>query len=75
MSVKLDLPAEVFEALEPEREALEAILLFLVSESRVSVARGGDPRPGDRLAAIRWYTSHGFYYPDLSEELRYTRRR
>jgi len=20
------------------------------------------------MSAIRWYTSHGFYYPDLSEE-------
>ena len=70
MSVNLQLPDEVIEALgpEPEREALEAILLFLVSEDRMSVARAGEILRLDRLSAIRWYTSHGFYYPDFSDE-------
>ena len=70
MSVNLELPDEVVEVLgpEPKREALEAILLFLVSEDRMSVARAGEILGLDRLAAIRWYTSHGFSYPDLSEE-------
>lgn len=70
MSVKLELPEEVIEALgpEPERAALEAVLLFLISEDKMSVARAGEILGLDRLSTIRWYTSHGFYYPDLSEE-------
>lgn len=45
----------------------------------MSVARSGEILGLDRISAIRWYTSHGFYYPDLSEEdsaeeLRYARR-
>lgn len=68
--MNLELPEEIIEALgpEPRREALEAILLFLVSEDRMSVARAGEILGLDRLSAIRWYASHGFYYPDLSEE-------
>jgi hypothetical protein len=70
MDLSLDLPAEVVEALgpDPRREVLEAILLFLVHADRISVARAGEILGLDRLSAIRWYTSHGFYYPDLSEE-------
>ena len=70
MSTNLELPEEVIEALgpEPERATLEAVLLFLVSEDRMSVARAGEILDLDRMSAIRWYTSHGFYYPDLSEE-------
>lgn len=43
MSTNLELPEEVIEALgpEPERATLEAVLLFLVSEDRMSVARAG----------------------------------
>lgn len=68
--MNLELPGEVVEALgpEPERAALEAVLLFLISEDKMSVARAGEILGLDRTAAIRWYTSHGFYYPDLSEE-------
>jgi hypothetical protein len=70
MSMNLELPEEVVEALgpEPERTALEAVLLFLISEDKTSVARAGEILGLDRISAIRWYTSHGFYYPDLSEE-------
>ena len=70
MDVRVELPAEVVEALgpEPERAALEAVLLFLISEDKMSVARAGEILGLDRMSAIRWYTSHGFYYPDLSEE-------
>ena len=41
MSMNLELPEEVVEALgpEPERSALEAMLLFLVSEHKISVVR------------------------------------
>lgn len=68
--MNLQLPDEIIKALgpEPEHEALEAILLFLVSEDRISVALAGEILGLDRLSAISWYTSHGFYYPDLSEE-------
>ena len=70
MSLNLELPEEVIEALgpEPERATLEAVLLFLIYEEKMSVARAGEILDLDRMSAIRWYTSHGFYYPDLSEE-------
>ena len=70
MSMSLELPEEVIEALgpEPERATLEAVLLFLISEDKMSVARAGEILDLDRMSAIRWYTSHGFYYPDLSKE-------
>jgi hypothetical protein len=68
--MNLELLDEVVEALgpEPERSALEAVLLFLVSEGKMSVSRAGEILHLDRISAISWYTSHGFYYPDLSEE-------
>jgi hypothetical protein len=68
--MNLELPEEVVEALgpEPERAALEAVLLFLISEDKISVALAGEILGLDRTSAISWYTSHGFYYPDLSEE-------
>jgi hypothetical protein len=68
--MNLKLPEEVVEALgpDPERSALEAMLLFLISEDKMSVARAGEILSLDRISAIDWYTSHGFYYPDLSEE-------
>ena len=70
MSINLELPEEVVEALgpEPEQATLKAVLLFLISEDKMSVARVGEILGVDRISAIRWYTSHGFYYPDLSEE-------
>ena len=70
MSLNLELPEEVIEALgpEPERVTLEAVLLFLISEEKMSVARAGELLDRDRMPATRRYTSHGFYYPDLSEE-------
>lgn len=79
--MKLILPDEVLKALgpEPERTALEAVLLFLVSEDKISVAQAGEILGLDRMSAVSWYTSHGFYYPDLSEgdlaeELRHARK-
>jgi hypothetical protein len=71
MEMKLTLPDEVHEALgpEPEREVLEGVLLLLVSEGKMSVARAGEILGlGGRLPAIRWYTAHGLPYPDLSED-------
>jgi len=79
--MNLELPDEVVEALgpEPERAALEAVLLFLISEGKMSVARAGEILSLDRISAIRRYTSRGCYYPDLSEddiaeELRHARK-
>jgi Uncharacterised protein family (UPF0175) len=77
--MNLELPEEVVEALGPERAALEAELLFLISEDKISVARAGEILGLDRISAINWYTSHGFYYPDfsekdLAEELRHARK-
>ena len=64
----MKLPEEAIKALgpEPERKVLEAVLLFLISGSKMSVARAGEILGLDRISAIRWYTSHGFYYPDFS---------
>lgn len=62
MNLHLELPAEVV-------EALEGVLLLLVSKGRMSVARAGEILGLEgRLSAIRWYTGHGLPYPDLSEE-------
>jgi Uncharacterised protein family (UPF0175) len=79
--MNLEFPEEVVVALgpEPERAALEAVLLFLIYEDKISVARAGEILGLDRISAINWYTSHGFYYPDLSEkdlaeELRHARK-
>ncbi len=71
MDVRVELPAEVVEALgpQPEREVLEGVLLLLVSEGKMSVARAGEILGFEgRIPAIRWYTGHGLPYPDLSEE-------
>lgn len=71
MSINLELPAEVVEVLgpEPEREVLEGVLLLLVSEGKMSVARAGEILGFEsRMSAMRWYTGHGLPYPNLSEE-------
>jgi hypothetical protein len=71
MNLNLELPAEVVDALgpEPEREVIEGVLLLLVSEGKMSVARAGEIMGlGRRISAIRWYTRHGIPYPNLSEE-------
>ncbi len=67
---ELRVPEEVVAALgdEPEREALEALLLHLVREDKVSVAWAGKRLGLDRQEAIRWYTSHGYPFPDYTED-------
>jgi hypothetical protein len=47
---------------------LDGVLLLLVSEGKMSVARAGEILGFDRMSAIRRYTGHGLPYPDLSEE-------
>ena len=51
----------------------------MTSEDEMSVARAGEILGLDRISAINWYTSQGFYYLDLSErdladELRHARK-
>ncbi len=66
----LRVPEEVVAALgeDPEREALEALLLHLIRADRVSVAWAGKKLGLDRQEAIRWYTSHGYPYPETAPE-------
>ncbi len=80
-TLELKLPEEVVEVLgeEPERQALEALLLYLIQADRVSVAWAGGKLGLGRQESIRWYTSHGYPFPDYSEEdldedLRYVER-
>lgn len=80
-TLELKLPEEVVEVLgeEPERQALEALLLYLIRTGRVSVAWAGNVLGLGRQESIRWYTSHGYHFPDitpeeLDEELRYAER-
>ncbi len=58
MDVKLTLPDEVLETLgaDPEREALEGLLLLLVGEGRLSLERAGEVLGlEDREKSERWY--------------------
>ena len=67
---ELRVPEEVVAALgdDPEREALEALLLHLIHTDKVSVAWAGERLGLDRREAIRWYTSRGYSFPDYAEE-------
>ena len=67
---ELRVPEEVVAVLgdDPERETLEALLLHLIRTGKVSVAWAGKRLKLDRQEAIRWYTSHGYPYPDPSED-------
>ena len=58
MDVKLTLPDEMLEALgpDPEREALEGLLLLLVGDGRLSLERAGEVLGlEDREQAEHWY--------------------
>lgn len=67
---ELKVPEEVMAALgdDPQREALEALLLHLLREGRVSVAWAGEVLGLGRMEAVRWYTSRGHRFPDQTEE-------
>lgn len=68
MDLNLHLPDEVVEALgpEPEREALEGVLLLLVGEGRMSLERaGGILGLKDREEAARWYAERTSSRPPL----------
>lgn len=69
-TLELKLSEDVVEVLgeEPERQALEALLLYLIQADKVSVAWAGAKLGLGRQESIRWYTSHGYPFPDYSEE-------
>ena len=69
MDVKLTLPDEVLEALgpDPEREALEGVLLLLVGKGKLGLERAGKILGfKDREEAARWYAGRVHARPDLA---------
>jgi hypothetical protein len=71
MSFNLRLPDEVAEALgpEPEREALEGVLLLLVGEGRMPLERAGDILGlKDRGEAALWYAERTSSRPDFGAD-------
>jgi predicted HTH domain antitoxin len=82
MTLSLELPPEVIEALgvDPQREALEALLLRLVQQGKLTLARAGEQLGMNRWQALEWYTSQGFPYPnytveDLEHDIQHARSR
>ncbi len=81
MTLELDLPPEVKDAYGDKlgRKVLEGLLLQMVQEGRLSVAKAGSLLDLDRLEAIRWYTSFGFHFPNygvddfVSHDLKFIR--
>lgn len=69
MTLEVELPDEVIEALgpEPQQELPEAVVLSLVSGGKLTLGRAAELLGPDRLSAIRWYTGHGLPYPDLRD--------
>lgn len=61
--LELGLPANATAALGPERAALEAVLLFLISETRMSVREAGEVLGLDERAAHEWWASQGHCFP------------
>ncbi|CAN5627589.1 hypothetical protein BH24DEI1_BH24DEI1_00420 [soil metagenome] len=70
MIVQLEIPEVLHEALgpEPQKEVLEAILLKLINDDRLSIGMAGKILGLDRLGAIQWYTGHGHHYPNIDAE-------
>jgi hypothetical protein len=70
MTLELDLPPEVKDAYgdKLERKVLEGLLLQMVQEGRLSVAKAGSLLGLDRLEAIRWYTSFGLAFPNWDHD-------
>ncbi|MDQ3965917.1 MAG: hypothetical protein M3246_05615 [Actinomycetota bacterium] len=68
MDLHLQLPDEVVKALgpEPEREALEGVLLLLVGEGKMTLERAGSILGlGGREEATRWYANRTRSRSDL----------
>ena len=70
MPITLELPPEILDAYgdDLERKVLESLLLQMVREERMSVGKAGSLLGLNRLEAIRWYTSHGYPFPNYDAE-------
>jgi predicted HTH domain antitoxin len=70
MTLMVDLPEDVLAALgaEPQREVLESVVLHLVTQGKLPVARAGELLGMDRLSAIRWYAAREEAYSNLDDE-------
>lgn len=70
MTLQVDLPEELIEALgpSPQREVLESVLVHLVTQGKITVAKAGALLGMDRKEAIHWYASREEAYPNLSDE-------
>ncbi|MBV9278805.1 MAG: UPF0175 family protein [Chloroflexi bacterium] len=68
IGLQVDLPDEFAPLLgsDPSAAVREALLLQAVHEGRISVAYAGQLLGMGRMDAIRWYTSHGYPFPDMS---------
>ncbi len=70
MPITLELSPEILAAYgdDLERKVLESLLLQMVREERMSVGKAGSLLGLNRLEAIRWYTSHGYSFPNYDAE-------
>jgi hypothetical protein len=68
MTLQIEFPEEVAALLGPDPTAAvrEAVLLQLVHEGKITVARAGQLLGLDREDSIRWYTGHGYPFPLLT---------
>jgi hypothetical protein len=66
--MQIELPDDFAPLLgpDPATAVREAVLLQLVHEGRLTVAAAGERLGLGRLEAIRWYTGHGYPYPDMT---------
>jgi hypothetical protein len=67
MDLNLHIPDEIVEALgpEPEREALEGMLVLLVGEGKMTLERAGEVLGLEgRKEVVRWYTARTQYRPN-----------
>jgi predicted HTH domain antitoxin len=65
VAVQIDLPQELIDSTGDrlERDLLEGLLLKLVSEGQITLAKAAGLLGMSRWEAIQWYTSHGLVYP------------
>ena len=70
MNVQLELPSDLATFLHPnpERIILESLLLRLVQQDDISVARAGEILGLSRAAGIAWYSSQGYPFPNLGTQ-------
>jgi hypothetical protein len=66
--MQIELPDDLARLLgdDPAATVREAVLLQLVHDGKMSVARAGQLLGLDREDSIRWYTGHGYPYPSMT---------